>query len=110
MAVTQYPKQSRSSSWLEGNRRRVVDFVLIPLLIIAVLLLPPISLVQRVTDVGTAPVSQDGGTLSDPDGTQVMFLPGTVEQPFRANLASIPRVQFLDHLISQRRGNPLCCC
>jgi uncharacterized protein YraI len=96
MAVTQYPKQSSSSSWLEGKRRRVVDFVVIPLLIIAVLLLPPISLVQRAMDLGTAPVSQDGGTLSDPDGTQVMFLPGTVEQPFRADLASVPRVQFLE--------------
>ncbi len=85
------------TSWLEDRRRgRIVSFVLIPLLLILALLLPPISIVERVLDMGTARVGAAGGTIADPDGTQVIFAPGSVQQPFRATLSSMPRVTFLE--------------
>ncbi len=96
MAVTHYPKQSRLATWLEGKRSRRILDVLLVVLLIAALLLPPISLIDRVTDLGTARVPETGGTLSDPDGTQVIFSPGTIARPFRADLTSIPRVTFLE--------------
>jgi spore germination protein YaaH len=83
--------------WVEGKRsKHIVDFVVIPLLIIAILLLPPISAATRVADLGTSPISEAGGAIADPDGTQVVFMPGTVSRPFRATVSSIPRVNFLE--------------
>jgi hypothetical protein len=98
MAITtNTPQRSRLGETLEGKRSgRVIDFILIPLLLIAVLLLPPISLIQRISDVGTTRITEAGGVIADPDGTQVMFLPGTVQRPFRATLGSTPRVSFLE--------------
>lgn len=82
--------------WLEGKRSgRIINFVLIPVLVIAILLLPPISAVQRVANLGSTQISEAGGTLTDPDGTQVVFLPGTISQRFRATLSSVPRPTFL---------------
>ena len=97
MAVAEPTTPSRFANWLEGKRGgRIVNFVVIPVLLILALLLPPISLVQRVADLGTARITEAGGTVTDPDGTQVIFLPGTAERPFRASLTSIPRVSFLE--------------
>ena len=83
--------------WVDSKRSKyVVGFVVIPLLIIAVLLLPPISAATRIADLGTSPISEAGGTIADPDGTQVVFMPGTVASPFRATVSSVPRVSFLE--------------
>ena len=88
MAVTHYPKQSRLATWLEGKRSsRILDVALV-LLLIAALLLPPVSLISRVTDLGTAQVTEAGGTISDPDGTQVIFAPGH-RSPNRSAPASL---------------------
>ena len=71
--------------------------MVIPLLLIVALLLPPISLVdQRYRRLGTTQVTEEGGVIADPDGTQVIFPPGSVSEPFRANLSSVPRVDFLE--------------
>jgi len=83
--------------WVDGKRsKNVVGFVVIPLLIIAVLLLPPISAATRLADLGSSPISAAGGTIADPDGTQVVFMPGTVPETFRATISSVPRVSFLE--------------
>src|SRR5450759_5464948 len=87
----------RLTYWLEGkNGARIISYVVIPLLIIAALILPPISVPQKVLDLGTTGITQAGGTISDPDGTQVTFLPQTVKNSFRVKLNSIPRVTFLE--------------
>ncbi len=97
MAVRDYPRQPQQASWLEDKRLgRILSFVVIPLLIIAALLLPPISLVQRIQDMGATQVTEQGGVIQDPDGTQVIFEPGSVVEPFRASLSSVPRVNFLE--------------
>ena len=83
--------------WVDGKRSKyVVGFVVIPLMIIAVLLLPPISAATRIANLGNSPIGEAGGTIADPDGTQVVFLPGTVTEPFRASVSSVPRVSFLE--------------
>jgi hypothetical protein len=83
--------------WVDGKRsKNVVGFVVIPLMIIAVLLLPPISAATRLADLGSSPISAAGGTIADPDGTQVVFMPGTVPETFRATISSVPRVSFLE--------------
>ena len=83
--------------WVDGKRSKyVVGFVVIPLLVIAILLLPPISVATRIADLGTSPISEAGGAIADPDGTQVVFMPGTIAKPFRATISSTPRVSFLE--------------
>ena len=83
--------------WVDGKRSKyVVGFVVIPLLVIAILLLPPISAATRIADLGTSPISEAGGAIADPDGTQVVFMPGTMAKPFRATISSTPRVSFLE--------------
>ena len=97
MASTGITGQPRTVSWVDGKRSKyVVGFVVIPLLIIAVLLLPPISAATRIADLGSSPISETGGVIADPDGTQVVFMPGSVAQPFRATISSVPRVSFLE--------------
>ena len=97
MASTGTTGQPRLVRWVDGKRSKyVVTFVVIPLLIIATLLLPPISAASRIANLGTSPIGEAGGAIADPDGTQVVFLPGTVTEPFRASVSSVPRVSFLE--------------
>jgi uncharacterized protein YraI len=97
MAVPNYPSTPRRNRWQEDKGvGRLIGLIAIPVLLIAALLLPPVSVVQRVLDLSTAPITTAGGVISDPDGTQVTFLPGTVTQAFRAKLSSTPRVAFLE--------------
>ncbi len=86
MAVNSKPRLSRLTRWLEGKTSGgIINFAIIPLLLIASLLLPPISAAQRVADLGTTRITAEGGAIGDPDGTQVVVLPGAASQPFRAN-------------------------
>lgn len=97
MAVPQYRRQSGMARLFEGKRNgRIINFVVLPLLLIAALLLPPISLGQHIADLGTTRVPVDGGTIADPDGTQVTFYPGTFGKPFGASLSAVPRLTFLE--------------
>ena len=83
--------------WLEGKTSsRVISFVIIPALLILAFLLPPISIIERITDAGATRVTGAGGALTDPDGAQIIFMPDAIAQPFRATLTSVPRVTFLE--------------
>ncbi len=97
MRATEYSGQPRLMRWLEGPQSgRLITWVLIPLLVIAALLLPPISAVQKIADLGTSRIPQTGGAIADPDGTQVIFYEGTIAEPIRASLSSIPRTTFME--------------
>lgn len=74
----------------------VINFVLIPLLILSALLLPPISLADRLLSIGYESIGREGGAIQDPDGTQVTFLPEGVSRSFRVKLEVIPRSLFLE--------------
>ncbi len=97
MTATHTSRPARFGDWLESKQgARIIHFAIIPVLAILALLLPPISIAQRIADLGTTRITQAGGVLTDPDGTQVIFPPHAVAQPFRATLTSIPRLEFLE--------------
>ena len=68
--------------------------LLILVLAAAALLLPPISILERIDPAYTS-ISRDGGAVHDPDGTSLTFLPEGVERPFRVKLRAVPRSTFL---------------
>ncbi len=74
----------------------VINFVLIPLLVLSALLLPPISLADRLLSIGYERIGSDGGAIQDPDGTQITFLPEGVSRSFRVKLSAVPRSLFLE--------------
>jgi uncharacterized protein YraI len=97
MTAIDSTKSSRFGDWLESKRgARIVYYVIIPVLVVLALLLPPISIVDRISGMGSTRISQAGGFVEDPDGTQVIFPPGAAIQPFSATLASVPRINFLE--------------
>lgn len=73
----------------------IINLILIPLLILMALLLPPISLADRILSFNYESISTGGGTISDPDGTQITFLPEGVANSFRVKLNPVPRATFL---------------
>ncbi len=68
--------------------------VLIPVLIVASVLLPPISLVGRVSSAGHTTFTRIGGSLLDPDGTQLTVPPGAVSGRAQIKFTSVPRADF----------------
>lgn len=64
-------------------------------LVVAALLLPPISLLSRL-DPSYTEVGQAGNTIRDSDGMQLTFLPEDVAQSFRVKLTGLPRNLFLE--------------
>ncbi len=76
----------------------IINFVLIPLLLLASLLLPPIRLVDRVVNLTAGYQTFDqltGGSVTDPDGTQVDVLPEGLDGDISLVLTPIPRDIFL---------------
>ncbi|NJN95282.1 MAG: hypothetical protein HC875_14830 [Anaerolineales bacterium] len=68
-------------------------------LVVAALLLPPLSLLSRL-DPSYTDVDLSGNTLRDPDGMQLTFLPEDVAQPFRVKITGVPRNLFLEGAVS----------
>ena len=97
MDTTTSPFLNRLEYLVEGKwGSRLLNFLLIPLLIIAAVLLPPISGLERVLSAGHTAISLDGGAVVDPDGTQVTFPAEGLSEPIKAKLVSIPRLNFLE--------------
>jgi hypothetical protein len=75
---------------------RLVNLVLIPALVIAALLLPPIALPERVATMGLLTIGGDVWTVEDPDGTQLIASPDSLIGSLRLGLSSVPRLNFLE--------------
>lgn len=73
----------------------VINLALIPLLIVITILLPPISLLDRIFETNYATVSADGGVLTDPDGTQLVILPEGMTGRVKIRFKSFSRADFL---------------
>lgn len=73
----------------------IINFILIPLLVLSALLLPPISLADRVLSIGYESIGRDGGVIEDPDGMRITFLPEGIRRSFRVRLNAVPRSLFL---------------
>ena len=74
----------------------VINFIMIPLLVLSAMLLPPISLADRLLSIGYERIGRDGGAIQDPDGTQITFLPEGIDRSFRVKLNALPRSLFLE--------------
>jgi spore germination protein YaaH len=97
METTSHPFLSRVERLFEGKwGSKVVSYVLIPLLIIAALLIPPISGLERILGAGHTLIAMEGGAVVDPDGAQLMFPSEGLIEPIRVRLEAIPRVSFLE--------------
>lgn len=96
MERTEVPALSNLTRWLEGPGSRLVNYVILPLLVLAVLLSPPISLYDRVINSGYTRITPVLGSVTDPDGTQVTFPPEVLTGGRTlARLVSVPMADFL---------------
>ncbi|MGD1994871.1 MAG: NBR1-Ig-like domain-containing protein, partial [Anaerolineae bacterium] len=112
MAITLEPARkqlgaawNRVSGWLSGGSW---VYGLIALLVVAALLLPPISLPHRLGLVGYTRLNANNRTLNHPDGLTIHIgsseggsaLVGTansdVEGSIRLKVTSVPRLEFLE--------------
>ena len=97
MDITKTPFLSRLERVFDGEwGSRLLSFLLIPLLIIAAVLLPPISGLDRVLSAGHTAIDWGGGAVVDPDGSQATFAADSLNEPIKAKLETIPRVSFLE--------------
>jgi spore germination protein YaaH len=74
----------------------IINFLIIPFLCVAIILLPPVSAAQRILDINYTLIDKDGGAVRDPDGMQVTFLPEGIKRAFKVKLTSEPRTSFLE--------------
>lgn len=75
---------------------RLVNFGLIPLLVIAGLLLPPVSAGRRIVEAGYTAIDEQHRFVEDPDGTRLTILPEGLSGSLRIQLTSVPRRDFLE--------------
>ena len=73
---------------------RIVSFVVIPVLVLAVLLLPPISLTTRIAEIGYERVDRAGGTIRAGDGMELIVSSGAVAKNIPVKIDVVPRVDF----------------
>ena len=91
-----------SSSFLDSIGRilesprtgKLLNFVVIPILVLLILLLPPFSLLGRAQTLGYVPITADSGRVADPDGTSVIFPADGLTGKSYAKLDSVPREVF----------------
>jgi hypothetical protein len=104
MSETQLPQQQNPSFGASQARTtpqsewsaRLINLVLIPLLVIAALLLPPVSLAERIANIGFTTIGEEIWTVEDPDGTQLAVVKDTVVESLKLKLSSVPRLNFLE--------------
>ena len=82
---------------LEGPAAWLVTFLLIPALLVAILLLPPISLLDRLQSFTLERISANtGGAIVESDGTTVNFPAEGVMANFQARITATPRTDFIE--------------
>ena len=97
------PSSGGLARLVEGPAAWLITFLVIPGLLIVALLLPPISLLDRLQAFTYTRIPASGGAIADPDGTTVSFPDEGVESGFFASIGSVPRADFL----SGSAGNDL---
>ncbi|CAN5826926.1 hypothetical protein BH10CHL1_BH10CHL1_07050 [soil metagenome] len=93
------PSRSASSGsvsrFVEGPASWLITFLLIPGLLIAALLLPPVRLLDRLQVLTYTRIGSSGGAIADPDGALVTFPQEGMNGFFLASIKSTPRADFL---------------
>jgi uncharacterized protein YraI len=81
--------------FVEGPASWLITFLLIPALLIAALLLPPVRLLDRLQVLTYTHIGATGGAIADPDGTLITFPQEGMNGFFLASVKSTPRADFL---------------
>jgi len=84
------------SRLIDGPAAWLITLVLFPALLVAVLLLPPINLLDRLQAFTYTRIGVVGGAIQDPDGTMVNFPAEGVRTTFMADIGSTPRASFIE--------------
>ena len=74
---------------------QLINLILIPALVVAALLLPPISLAERIAGIGFTTIGGEVWSVKDPDGTQLTIVENSPAESFKLKLSSVPRAEFL---------------
>jgi uncharacterized protein YraI len=80
----------------EGPAAWLVAFVVAPALIVAVLLLPPVSLLDRLQTLTYTRIGVNGGAITESDGTIVNFPAEGIISGFQAQIKATPRLDFVE--------------
>ena len=80
---------------VEGPIGWLVTLIVIPALLAAVLLLPPINLISYLEALTYTRISPAGGVISDPDGTNINFPAEGIGSTFLASVGGVPRTDFM---------------
>jgi spore germination protein YaaH len=99
--VPQVPGKSSSLATKVADNRAIgctINLLLIPALIIIALVLPPISLPERVLDFGYRTIGANGSDFGDKDGTLLSVTPAGMQSigTTKLKFSSIARQSFLD--------------
>jgi hypothetical protein len=79
-------------------------YVLIVVLLVAIVLLPPISAVDRVLSVGYTTIpAEEGGFVTAEDGAQLMLFPEGTQNDTKIRFTAIPRSRFLEGSVDNDR-------
>ncbi len=73
---------------------KIFNFLVIPLLVLLILLLPPVNLLERVQTISYEPITAESGMVTDPDGTKVIFPADGLSGKAYAKLESVAREVF----------------
>ena len=85
------------TGFLEGKTGGWILNVAIVLLVIASLMLPPVSAQERIFEAGYTSIDRDeGGSLLESDGMQVTVLPDGLEKDVKVKTETVPMASFLD--------------
>jgi hypothetical protein len=82
---------------LEGRQGGLILNAMIVILVIACLLLPPVSAQERILEAGYVSIDRDeGGAVVDSDGMQLTVMAEGLEENIKLKEASVPMASFLD--------------
>ena len=85
------------SGFLEGKAGSWFLNLMIVGLLIAAVLLPPVSAQERIFEAGYLDIDhEEGGSVTDPDGMQLTVLPGSAPKDCKIKEEQVPMVRFLD--------------
>jgi hypothetical protein len=73
---------------------KLFNFIIIPLLILLILLLPPVALLDRVQSFGYDTITAESGMITNSDGTKIIFPADGLTGKTKAKLSVIPREQL----------------
>lgn len=94
------PALESLAALVEGRAGLLISLAVIGVLTFLALWLPPVSFGSRVLNAGYATVAP-GGSVSDPDGTQVTFPEDGMRAPIKAQLTTVPRADLLEGTVSK---------